>query len=106
MDLNKTKVTFPEKKEMLERLRRLVGGTATYEALFHQLTHYAGVQGTARGVITVLCLNFEGHSMGFDPVNKNILYSEAHLFIDALVDDHDIAIQVKKGFDEMHCAPA
>ncbi|OGY24622.1 MAG: hypothetical protein A2Y57_01805 [Candidatus Woykebacteria bacterium RBG_13_40_7b] len=96
-------VTLPSAEEIMSRLKKLDMGANDYmaERFYPLIAQEAGRKLVARGVVMVLALKIHDFmSIGYPPVMTGILHMYVPQFIDALVDDKDVAEEAKRFHQE------
>lgn len=98
--MNDKVITLPNHEEMLGRLLKISDETHLKEGLYPILLESAGQTRVAGGVVITLALAIHDYTEGLPPAMANLLYKQVPDFIDALIDDKEVAEQAKKFFQE------
>lgn len=91
-------VTLPNAQEIVKRLQSLDVGANDYmaERFYPLIAQEAGRELVAQGIVMMLTLKiYDFTASGYPPVMSNILHMYVPQFIDALVDDKEVAEAAK-----------
>ncbi len=97
-------VTLPSAEEIMSRLMKMDMGANDYmaERFYPLIAQEAGRELVAQGIVMMLALKiYDFVSSGYPPVMSSILHLYVPQFIDALVDDKEIAEQAKQIHQEV-----
>lgn len=93
-------ITLPDRESMLERLLKVNDHSGMQEKFYPILLESAGQEYVAQGVVMMLALAIHDYVEGMLPVMSNLLYVQAPQFVEALVDDPEVAEQAKSFLQE------
>ena len=95
--------TLPDVQEIMKRLQSLDMGANEYmaERFYPLIAQEAGRELVAQGIVMMLTLKiYDFTASGYPPVMSNILHMYVPQFIDALVDDKEVAEEAKRFHQE------
>jgi hypothetical protein len=92
-------VTLPERDEMLARLKKINQSPSALEHFYPRLLANAGAELTGAGIAVMLKQALAGYILGGSWVLVYILCAQAPQFIDALVNDLEVARDAKNLLD-------
>lgn len=93
-------ITLPAREEMLDRLKKVSDNSHMQERFYPILLKHAGEEKVAQGVVMMLALAIHDYVEGMPPMMSNLMYMQAPQFIEALVDDKEVAQQAKTFLEE------
>lgn len=88
-------ITLPGAEEMLARLIKVSDIGHAQEQFYPLLLEHAGTEKVAEGVTMMLVLAICDYTAGLPPMMAAVMFTMAPRFIDALVDDKEVAEQAK-----------
>jgi hypothetical protein len=91
-------IVLPQRDEMLKRLLRVSTEKYLQEKLYPLILNYAGSEKLPEGIVMLLMLSIHDYCEGMPPMMSTILTRKVPAFIDALVDDEDVAREAKDFF--------
>lgn len=100
-------VTLSDRITMLHALNYFggIGGILSSRQRFYEtLLAHAGETGTVDGVVSMLIVAIEGHTLGMPSINAELLYMKAPKFIDALLHENWVVADEAKAIfaDRLH----
>lgn len=100
--MNKDQViTLPDAEEIVARLKKAYNDSYMAERFYPLIAQEAGRELVAQGVVLMLSLKIHDFvASGYPPVMTGILHMYVPQFIDALVDDKDVAEEAKRFHQE------
>lgn len=93
-------ITLPNREEMQQRLLAVDDNSHLQERFYPLLLQHAGEEKVARGVVMLLALAIYDYTSGMPPVMSGLMYMKADSYIDALVDDPEVAEAAKASLAE------
>jgi hypothetical protein len=93
-------VTLPNRDEMLKRLVSVSDESHFQERFYPILLRSANRELVAGGVVMMFTLAIHDYTKGMPPMMANLVYMYVPRFIDALVDDKQVASDAKKFLQE------
>jgi hypothetical protein len=93
--MNEKTITLPDREDMLKRLLGVCDMSHMEERFYPILLKNAGQERVASGVVMMLALAIHDYTEGMPAMMSGLIYMEAPNFIDALVDDKEVAEQAK-----------
>lgn len=93
---NERIATLPNQEEMLEHLIKVDDDPHLRERFYPLLTKHAGEEKVAEGIVLMLELAIYDYTEGMPSMMSALMRMKLPNFIDALVDDPDIAQQAKE----------
>ena len=97
--VDKKVITLPDRDEMLQRLLKVNDDRHVQERFYPILLESAGQERTARGVVLMLTLAIHDYVEGM-PVMSDHMHMLVPRFIEALVDDKEVAEQAESFLQE------
>ena len=94
-------ITLPNREEMLQRLLKVNNEGHLTEKFYPILLRDAGQQRVGAGVVMMLALAIHDYTEGMPPIMANAMYMKAPEFIDALIDDKEVAKNAKDFLQEV-----
>ena len=91
--------TLPEAKEIVRRLSTVYDDELA-QALYAYIADRAGRPLFALGIVTMFAQGIDTVSAGYAPVMKNIMQGFIPNWIDALVDDKEVAKEAKDYYEK------
>lgn len=98
--MNEKTITLPNRDEMLQRLLKVNDISHLQERFYPILLKSAGQERVAQGVVLMLMLAIHDYIKGMPKVMEGVMCMQAPQFIDALVEDHEVAEQAKQFLQE------
>jgi len=98
--MNDKVITLPNHEEMLQRLLKVDGNPHLQERFYPILLKSAGQERVAQSVVLMLALAIHDYVKGMPSVMTDLMYMQAPQFIDALVDNPEVAEQTKTFLQE------
>jgi len=90
-------ITLPDAKEIMNRLTKAYDDAYMAERFYPLIAQEAGHELVAKGIVMMLTLKIHDFvASGYPPVMTGILHMYVPQFIDALVDDKDVAEESKR----------
>ena len=99
---NEKVVILPNEEEMLKNLLEIDDNSHLQERFYPLLTRQAGQEKVAEGVVLMLSLAISDYTQGMPSMLSSLMYMKLPNFIDALVDDPEVAQQAKDLFKEIN----
>ena len=93
--MSETIITLPDREEMLQRLLQVNGGNHVRQGLYPILLNHAGQEKVALGIPTMFALAISAYSSGMPTVMAGMVWDYVPAWIDALVDDQEVAAEAK-----------
>lgn len=93
-------IILPNRDEMLARLLKVNDGSHLQERFYPTLLEQAGQERVAQGVVMMLVFAIHDYVEGLPPAMAGLMYKQAPDFIDALVNDPEIAKEAKDSLQE------
>jgi len=93
--MNEKTIVLPDRKEMLKRLVAVSDESHFQERFYPILAQSAGRELVASGVVMMLTLAIHDYTKGMPPMMAGLVHMYVPQFIDALVDDKEVAEQAK-----------
>lgn len=98
-------VTLPARDEMLRRLVGVNNSSHAQQKLYPILLEGAGRKLVAQDVVMWMALAIHDYTEGLPPVMSNLLYAMVPHYVDALVDDKEVAAKAKEFLKEALASP-
>lgn len=95
--------TLPDSKEIVRRLSTVYDDELA-QALYAYIADRAGRPLFSLGIVTMFAQGIDTVSAGYAPVMKNIMQSYIPNWIDALVDDKEVAKEAKDYYEKANNA--
>ncbi len=99
-------ITLPSKEKMLERLITVNDNAHLQEKFYPKLLMHAETEKVAMGVVMILQIASCEYTKGLPAVMTVVLNMNMPAFIDALVEDKEVAAEAKKGLEKVMAAAA
>ena len=91
-------ITLPDKDDMLKRLVMVDNDPHLVERFYPILLKNAGQKRVAQGITMMMILAIHDYADGMPPLTSALMVMYAPKYIDALVDDVDVAQEAKNLF--------
>ena len=88
-------IVLPTREDMLRRLIAVRDNSHYQERFYPILLKAAGQRRVAQGVVMMFTLAIHDYTQGLPPMMANLVYMDVPEFIDALVDDKEVAEEAK-----------
>jgi hypothetical protein len=88
-------IVLPDRAEMLRRLVAVRDNSHYQERFYPILLKDAGQRRVAAGVVMMFTLAIHDYTQGMPPMVANLVHMDVPEFIDALVDDKEVAEAAK-----------
>lgn len=89
-------IILPSSEEIVERLKQVLDDEYMAQKFYPLIAQYGGEQKVAMGVVMMLVLAIEDFMQsGYPAAMRGILYMDVPRFIDALIDDKEVAEEAK-----------
>lgn len=93
--MNDKVITLPNREEMLKRLLEVKCSSFTQQKFYPILLESAGEKKDAVEVVSMLALAIDDYTEGLPPMISYLMYRQANHFIDALINDAEVAQQAR-----------
>jgi hypothetical protein len=93
-------ITLPNREEMLKRLLLVDADGYLVEKFYPLLLKDAGRQLVAKGVVMLFIQTLHDYTDGMPPMMWSVMFSRVPDYIDALVDDKEVATEAKAFLQE------
>ncbi|MFH1314959.1 MAG: hypothetical protein ABIH67_01020 [Candidatus Uhrbacteria bacterium] len=97
--MSRTVITLPDREEMLQRLMQVNDRNHVQQKLYPILLNHAGQEKVAQGIPVMLALAINDYTTGMPAVVAGMVWDYVPAWIDALVDDQDVAAEAKAFFE-------
>jgi hypothetical protein len=88
-------ITLPEAEEMKRRLLSVDDNSHMQQKFYPILLKQAGQERVGMDVVMMLALAIHDYTEGMPAIMSNMLYMRADEFVDALIEDEDVATEAK-----------
>lgn len=100
--MNGKVITLPAPEEIMTRLTEVLDEHTMRERFYPFIARHGGAEKNAYGVVNIFALAiYDFMQGGYPPVLSNVLYMWMPHFIEAIVDDQEVATQAKSILDEV-----
>lgn len=88
-------INLPNRDDMQRRLLAVDDNSHLQERFYPLLLKHAGEKLVAQGVVMLLALSIHDYTEGMPPMMSGLMYMRADDYVDALVDDTEVADAAK-----------
>lgn len=89
-------ITLPNHEDMQQRLLAVDDDERLQHEFYPHLLQHAGEEKVAQGVVMLLALAIFDFTNGMPPMMSGLMYMRANRYVDALVDDPEVADAAKR----------
>lgn len=96
-------IVLPDAEEIIRRLKKVNDDAYTAKTFYPLIAQAAGHELIAEGVVNMLTFKIYDYvSAGYPPMMESLLHAWVPLYIDALVDNKEVAEAAKRFHQEVH----